>query len=471
MSDEDISHPFSILNSLNFDQHIGEVMFGPDGSDGMSINNFIDPENLVPELESMDFFSDSFDTEFENDPQSSAVPSPAPEWSEDLQILRKYVNGNTGMGQPLIQGSASTVLASATQAPGIATSEPFQVPELHQAQIFQPLDGQPILQPMQPFQQQLVQYQGYQQQLGHYPASQSWPTQYQCQLIQSQPTQTQHPQPQPRSEPHPQVPIPTSPSDTILPDPKRHKSPKPFRAENKLEEWVISKLNDHTYQYQGYVTNWEQARFIEGAYLSLVRHEAQVTSPESDVTFPKTDQEYCDRVHELFDAMCDWTDLYGWRAKMGTCLAKQWIAEVKAYREENGLSTEPRDMRDEIITPPDYRMPDLKDQWQNVVHRHMSDVEIEILCCKILDQAMLSQQDINFIPLWSNNECQWEEFDSFGELAEALRKSSNKTGNDNKRNALQQNKLHNGGNRKRARSEESDGQDGQDGQRSKRART
>jgi len=28
---------------------------------------------------------------------------------------------------------------------------------------------------------------------------------------------------------------------------------------------------------------------------------------------------------------------------------------------------------------------------------------------------MLSQQDRNYVPLWSNAECQWEQFASFGE--------------------------------------------------------
>lgn len=28
---------------------------------------------------------------------------------------------------------------------------------------------------------------------------------------------------------------------------------------------------------------------------------------------------------------------------------------------------------------------------------------------------MLAQQGQNFIPLWSNSETQWEEFDSFGQ--------------------------------------------------------
>lgn len=83
-------------------------------------------------------------------------------------------------------------------------------------------------------------------------------------------------------------------------------------------------------------------------------------------------------------AIVDWSNPRGWRTKMGSKLAAQWVEEVMTYRKNVGLSVEPSDMLDHQIEPPLDRMPPVNEQWKNVVHRQLSNIEIEILSSKIL---------------------------------------------------------------------------------------
>jgi len=117
----------------------------------------------------------------------------------------------------------------------------------------------------------------------------------------------------------------------------------------------------------------------------------------------------------MFEAICDWSSPREWRAKMGPAIAKKWTDEFIADRKAKGLSEDISKLTEKELAPPPERMPSIHDQWKNVIHQQLSDIEIELLCAKILNEAIRAQEGNNFVPLWSGQDSQWEEFDSFGQ--------------------------------------------------------
>ncbi|KAF9765326.1 hypothetical protein IL306_002413 [Fusarium sp. DS 682] len=407
---------------------------------------------------------------------ASLAPTPAS--TPDGQ-LNGHDNGDDDIGEDGSSWPPSSTLTPGAQDLLLMDHETYQ-PETHQAQTYEPVyvhpepfqiqdyqQDQPALQQMQPFVARQVHSQGRPQV--------NQPEHSQQQIIFAVSEQLQQPQAQPAAHLPPQVSesyIPVSRASTRKPatygEPTRHRIPNHIEAYTQEQKWLLPKLNHFTHEYQGYIKTQGQAHLIGGVFLSLAHHEVTVTPPEFDLTFPRTSEAYCARLKELFDAIVDWSGTGGWRTKMGPKLASQWVEEVKTCRKKAGLSVEPQDMLDHQIEPPADRMPSFEEQWKNVVHRKMSDIEIEILSSKILDSAMLSQQDRNFIPLWSNNECQWEQFAILihsairsswlsritnSPVAELVRKANNKAGNDKKRNAANRQNVQV---TKRVRSEESD---------------
>ncbi|RGP77534.1 hypothetical protein FLONG3_4319 [Fusarium longipes] len=279
-------------------------------------------------------------------------------------------------------------------------------------------------------------------------------------------------QPQPQPQPQPQYHFPSMmPSFNPNPQPLRpttrppiDQPPKKYRAapqptpQNKQQAWLVPRLEHFTRQYQGYINSPNVARGIETVFLSLSHppETATTTLPDTDMSFPRSTHEYRLRIRQMFEAICDWSSPREWRAKMGHSMAAQWIDRVKRDRHSRGLSTKMTDLTDEDLAPPPNLMPPVEEQWKNVIHRRLSDIEIELLCAKILNEAMLAQQGQNFIPLWSNSETQWEEWQlnkvlihsalraswisriTNSPFSETRRKDQNKAGNDRKRTLIEQ---------------------------------
>ncbi|KAF5677624.1 hypothetical protein FHETE_1675 [Fusarium heterosporum] len=342
---------------------------------------------------------------------SSVAPTPRSGWDGNFQQSSDLTSGPLDTGNDFKQESASNTLTVATHNLQVANEEPQQQAhlqqEVHQVQVAQP-PYQALSQQIQPCQPQhfQYQYQGYQLQLPK------------PELTQPQTTELQPVQLQPVAEV--QTPQSRQDSMTVLPASERHeKIPKKFRIPAQLkgrdasQEWLISQLNNHTREYQGYIDTPDAAGYWGRVFFSLSRAEGgKVTCPSNDATFPKTHQEYRDRVRQIFEAICDWTSRREWRAKMGSSAAKKWTDKAKADRKaQHNLPEIP----DEDLIPPAELIPSVEQQWKNVIHYHLSDIEIELLSSKILDEAIRAQKGENFIPLWSNNETQWEEFDNFGE--------------------------------------------------------
>ncbi|KAF5021558.1 hypothetical protein F66182_6387 [Fusarium sp. NRRL 66182] len=231
--------------------------------------------------------------------------------------------------------------------------------------------------------------------------------------------QTAAPTPQPNLQPRPgSLPVAQRARSEMDECPKRYHTHSQPTATTRPQMWLASQMNTaNTFEYQSYFNSSATASYWRRHYesLSTAPKEATVTNPRTDMTFPQNQEQWRDCHRQLFEAICDFSSPREWRNKMGQKRAEKWMEEVMLQRSRHGLETDKATICDDEIAPPPERMPSLEVQWKNVVHSRTSDIEIELLCAQILDQAILAQQGKNFIPLWSNNETQWEEFATFGE--------------------------------------------------------
>ncbi|OBS20788.1 hypothetical protein FPOA_07129 [Fusarium poae] len=323
------------------------------------------------------------------------------EYQQESQPAKTQVQGHY-QPQPQVQVQGHYQLQPQYQLP-VHTQAQFDGQVQTQAPPYQPLLNRPCT-----FGNQQIQANQY---LNLHPQR----------LITSQPDP-------PQSQPQPQYHFPTvmpsynpNPPQQIRPaieqPPKKYRAPAKPTAQNPSQEWLVPKLDHFTRQYQGYINTPNMAKTVESVFLSLSRPPANATTTRhaNDPSFPRTMQDYRNCVKQMFEAICDWSSTREWRAKMGHPLATQWVEKVKRNRRNLGLSTAASDLTDEDLAPPASEMPPVDEQWKNVIHRRLSDIEIELLCAKILGEAMFAQEGRNFIPLWSNSETQWEEFDSFGQ--------------------------------------------------------
>ncbi|RGP73430.1 hypothetical protein FSPOR_2012 [Fusarium sporotrichioides] len=265
---------------------------------------------------------------------------------------------------------------------------------------------------------------------------------------QPDPPQTQ-PQPQyhfPSAMPSFNTNLPQPPRPPIEQPPKKYRAPPQPTAQNTHQAWLVPKLEHFTHQYQGYISTPSAARGIESVFLSLSHppETATTTRHTVDVSFPRTTQEYRNRVRQMFEAICDWSSPREWRAKMGHTTAAQWIEKVKRERQSRGLSTKMSDLTDEDLAPPASAMPPVEEQWKNVIHRRLSDIEIELLCAKVL---------LNKVLIHSALRASWISRITNSPFSETRRKDQNKAGNDRKRTLIEQ--VENG--RKRAVNEQGGG--------------
>ncbi|KAI8689653.1 hypothetical protein LRP88_14055 [Fusarium phalaenopsidis] len=222
--------------------------------------------------------------------------------------------------------------------------------------------------------------------------------------------------------------VPGTKPDTDRP-PKRHRLQAPQITDGP-DGHLVSLLGQSTFKYQGHIISLAHANNLRQQYdLLSCQRDRNTTSPEQDESFPNTDDEFRGRIREIFEAICDWTDLREWRAKMGQKRVREWLAEVAQQRRSLGLDDDLSKLSDKELQPPANRMPSMKEQWKNVIHRTMSDVEIELLCAQILDNKVLIHSAIR---------APWITRITNSPHSETRRKYQNKAGNDRKRTLIEQ---------------------------------
>ncbi|KAF5632972.1 uncharacterized protein FTJAE_7357 [Fusarium tjaetaba] len=481
---EDTQHLLDSITDSNFDQRLNDHMDGnttEEVDEDTKVDMFTGLNNSAFQNHAQHgipnealLASNPFDKEFMEAYNAENVRTQASSGS-DAQLSGPNNNGST-IADDDSQLPVSTAVTPATQFSSPMNPEDY-LPESFQTQPYPPLDNQPQAYPVpmsQPFYDQTALQQMQPQQMQPFAVRQPVGlggrqmrrTQYPQQQLFSINNQLHQPLPGQASHPGFPVPQPRGPLSQGLPrkgpapsEPTRHKiptNPANISPHTLEQQSLLSELQHFTHEYQGYITNPVQARQIGNLFLSLAHHEVTVTPPEMDPTFPRTNEAYRARVQELFMAIVDWSNPRGWRTKMGSKLAVQWVEEIKAYRKSVGLSVEPSDMLDHQIEPPLDRMPPVNEQWKNVVHRQLSNIEIEILSSKILDNKVLIHSALR---------SSWLSRITNSPVAELVRKENNKAGNDKKRNAASR---LSGKGAKRPQNEESE--DEGDGRKVKRKR-
>ncbi|KAM0563165.1 hypothetical protein ACHAPJ_000881 [Fusarium lateritium] len=397
-------------------QYISDMLDNPDfvpeiDPTDIDIEDYIHPSYDLAAVQPLGSPSEVFRTEASVGPESTmeaASPmtktSGSVSWSGDgFQQLDDLIKPDDDAVEDFQQGSASTALTPAAQTLRVASVEPQQVEVNHQPPPYQPVFHQPV---------------------SHQPAPN------QLEIYQQEPLQPAVVQPES------QIPVPVSlpavqgvRSDVERNPKKYHPKGQPI-ARNAAQQWVISKLKDATFEYKGYIASEKQAEVIRDIFDSLsCPHGAHFTHPGNDATFPSPGAAYRDAIRQIFEAICDWTSSREWRAKMGQRRVKEWMAEVTYHRTIQGLTTDPSKVFDDDITPPPHRMPPLEEQWKNVVHHRMSNIEIELLSAQIL---------FNKVLIHSALRAPWISRITNSPVSETRRKDQNKAGNDRKRCLIEQ---------------------------------
>lgn len=195
-----------------------------------------------------------------------------------------------------------------------------------------------------------------------------------------------HPEPQPVS-----LPMVRRTISEIEKAPKKHRPQDTDMGFDDHQIRLRRLIESRSLQYCGHITSPDDARKQRAVYESLSRQVGHnVIPPDLDVTFPGTDEEYRNRIQQMFEAICDWSSRREWRAKMGQKRVKKWLEDVVKRRRELGLEADLSKVCDDEIVPPPERMPGIGEQWTNVVHRSMSGIEIELLCAQILVGPLVS---------------------------------------------------------------------------------
>ncbi|RBR05520.1 uncharacterized protein FIESC28_11331 [Fusarium coffeatum] len=453
----DFDHLLSLANRPGFDQWIDESFHESTSEFDLTnmdlLDTFINPEEHLDRLSTPSEFLEENDfsptvtlSESGNMEErgSSATLTPATRSARvdsAERVLKEYQqDGQTPQHAQRVQNQQQNYHQSQPQIQAgqqlpihdhIQTQFPAQVTDSNQA-LFQSLPGYQV-----PAQAQAQYLKPENQPQGFY---QPFPQQsfFQVPYVQGLLSPQQKPFMQAISPPQPNQPQPgfnfTTPVNRPIPSnrqpvlnrpvpgPPTEQAPKKYRlahptSQNKYQAWLVPKLEQFTRQYQGYIPCREGAHRLEAVFLSLATppDAAVKTRIASDPTFPRSPQDDCARVREMFEAICDWSSPREWRAKMGPAMAKKWTDEFVTDRKAKGLSEDISKLTEKQLAPPPERMPPIYDQWKNVIHQQLSDIEIELLCAKILNEAIRAQEGKNFVPLWSGQESQWEEFDSFGQ--------------------------------------------------------
>ncbi|PCD39911.1 hypothetical protein FGRA07_01182 [Fusarium graminearum] len=494
----DCNFLLSFADEINFTQWIDEYFHEStskfDLTDMDLLENFTNPERHIDRLGSPEEFFDDGDLAQLMSPTMQPEPPVAPTAGSDESVTAKAESpelfdfaslGNDGMADQDMsgvvgaegggfEGPVSTALAPAAQSLRVESDEPVadyrqeSLPTGNQVNCRLQIHAQrcpPQLRPQVQNQYQLpVQVQD------HTPAQFDCQVQTQAlafqrplhqqytltnQYIQGNyqpvnfhqgfiPSQPDPPQPQPQPQFHfPSVtpyfsPTPFQPPrPAIEQPPKKYRAPLQPTAQTPKQAWLVPKLEIFTRQYQGFINTPKAAREIEWTFLSMSHppESATTTHAAVDTSFPQTSQEYSNRVRQMFEAICDWSSPREWRAKMGHAMAAQWIENVKKDRQIRGLSTKMSELTDEDLAPPASAMPPVEEQWKNVIHRRLSDIEIELLCAK---SRILNAFRLNKVLIHSALRASWISRITNSPFSETRRKDQNKAGNDRKRTLIEQ---------------------------------
>ncbi|KIE02400.1 hypothetical protein MAJ_01434, partial [Metarhizium majus ARSEF 297] len=139
-------------------------------------------------------------------------------------------------------------------------------------------------------------------------------------------------------------------------------------------------------------------------------HRKQVSDcsfPADDESFPKTDEEYRQRVRQVFDAICDWSYILEWRTVLAKGEENRISAEFSQDRPERRQGESMDDLPADFM-PTEAELvkmlPPVEDQQRRVLRQIPNDQTIEWISWGIVGAAIKSQQGNTQVPYWCVSE-------------------------------------------------------------------
>ncbi|KAK1590326.1 uncharacterized protein LY79DRAFT_590528 [Colletotrichum navitas] len=240
----------------------------------------------------------------------------------------------------------------------------------------------------------------------------------------------------------------TSPGQTIAPSPLVSSTPASLQAKRAKPSNMYETEHQHpiltaelvaapTFRYKGVVQNMDHFEELDDAYERHVKRAAG-KAPDEDASWPSSAEQQRAYVESLFGHVTDLGNFYELR-KARERLAKlesqqgrhsSEAAETPSRKRRRGAGGQDASfdaaVRPKGISKTDWALTDAEsapvELLEAVIHYQISDVEIELLCWRLLRAAMEMQLGFTMRPLWSGSKtiAMWEHFDTFAERWQAI---------------------------------------------------
>ncbi|KDN71057.1 hypothetical protein CSUB01_07909 [Colletotrichum sublineola] len=238
----------------------------------------------------------------------------------------------------------------------------------------------------------------------------------------------------------------TVPEQTVIPEPlvlptlatslqaKRAKPNNPYETEHQHPTLTAELIAAPTFSYKGIVQNMDHFEELDHAYERHVKRAAG-KAPNEDASWPLTAEQQRTYVKRLFSHITDMGNFYELRKareRLTKLQASQQgrgsleAAETPSRKRRRGAEVQDAAARPKGISKTDWALMDAEstpmELLEAVIHYSISDVEIELLCWRLLRAAMEMQLGFTKRPLWSGSKtvAMWEHFDTFAERWQAI---------------------------------------------------
>ncbi|KAL0944888.1 uncharacterized protein CTRU02_202775 [Colletotrichum truncatum] len=239
----------------------------------------------------------------------------------------------------------------------------------------------------------------------------------------------------------PERPIQVLPQNQNLED----EAPMPHKSASRKKRAPVHRDDDHplladelnrpaNFSYRGIIRDMEHFEEVDDAYEWHVKRKAG-QSPTEDATWPSTTVEQKEHVKTLFDNITNMTNFYELRKateRLSSLLAQQagedsgpiLVDEEGSSRKRqrtNKAGKQAERLRPSGVNKADWELMNPEssavDRLAAVVHHPITDIEIEILCWRLLMAAMNAQKGFTMRLLWSGQRTTstWDFFETFAE--------------------------------------------------------
>ncbi|KAK2054816.1 hypothetical protein LY76DRAFT_579309 [Colletotrichum caudatum] len=231
-----------------------------------------------------------------------------------------------------------------------------------------------------------------------------------------------------------------SPIPASSPRAKRAKPVNSYQTDHQHPLLTAELVAAPTFRYKGIVQDMDHFDELDDAYERHIRR-ATGMAPDQDASWPSSAEQQRARVGSLFGHITDLGDFYELRkarerlaklqGQQGRGSDEAAAAEARSRKRRRGAGGQVAEpgaacARPKGISKTDWALMDADNTpaelLEAVIHYCISDVEIELLCWRLLRAAMDTQLGFAMRPLWSGSKtiAMWEHFDTFGERWEAI---------------------------------------------------